>query len=592
MYYSAGNYEAFATPAKPEGIDNKHAYIVGSGLAGLSAACFLIRDAQMPGDHITVFESLPVAGGSCDGIYDATRGYIMRGGREMDNHFEVMWDLFRSIPSIQNPGETIFSEYYKLNKDDPNFSLCRVTEKRGQDAHTDKKYAMNPKATEELLHLFLSTDEDLADKTIDDVFDDDFYKTNFWIYWQTMFAFEKWHSALEMKRYMQRYIHHIDGLPDLSALRFTRYNQYDSMIKPMVKYIEDAGGTFLYDTQVTNVVCDVTATKKVAKRIEYTQGGQSKAIDLTADDLVFVTNGSQGDCTAYAGQDTVPTVTIKNGEGPSIQLWKNIAAQSSDFGHPEKFFRSIEETSWESWTVDTANKEVLDAIEAICHRDPLSGHIVTGGIVTAKDSSWLLSWTINRQGQFPDQPDDHCLIWVYGLNCWHDAGDFVKKPMAECTGAELCEEWLYHIGVPEDRIPFLAHNECTTTAAMMPYVTSFFEPRRDGDRPKVVPDGSVNLAFVGQYAETPRDTVFTTEYSIRTGMEAVYTLCDVDRGVPEVWGSVFDLRDLITSAVKLADGKTFAEMDLPLKDRLALRELLRRVKGTEVEKLLKDCGAL
>lgn len=404
MYYSAGNYEAFAKPDKPEGIDDKHAYIVGSGLAGLSAACYLIRDAQMPADHITVFESLPLLGGSCDGIYDATRGYIMRGGREMDNHFECMWDLFRSIPSIVNPGETIFSEYYRLNKSDPNFSLCRVTEKQGQDAHTDKKYGMNPRATQELLRLFLSTEEDLADKTIDDMFDDDFYNTNFWIYWQTMFAFEKWHSALEMKLYMQRYIHHIDGLPDLSALRFTRYNQYDSMIKPMVKYIEDAGGVFQYDTQVTNVVCDVTPTKKVAKRIDYTQGGVAKSIDLTENDLVFVTNGSQGDCTAYGSQDTAPVVTIKNGEGPSVQLWKKIAAQSPDFGHPEKFFKDIEETSWESWTVDTSNKEVLDAIEAICHRDPLSGKVVTGGIVTAKDSSWLLSWTSTAKASSPTSP--------------------------------------------------------------------------------------------------------------------------------------------------------------------------------------------
>ena len=122
MYYSSGNYEAFATPKKPEGIDGKSAYVVGTGLAGLAAACFLIRDAQMPGEHITLFEHLPVAGGSCDGIYDATKGFIMRGGREMDNHFECMWDLFKSIPSIVNPGETIFSEYYYLNKEDPNFS--------------------------------------------------------------------------------------------------------------------------------------------------------------------------------------------------------------------------------------------------------------------------------------------------------------------------------------------------------------------------------------------------------------------------------------------------------------------------------------
>ena len=189
MYYSSGNYEAFAPAVKPEGIDNKRAWIVGTGLGGLSAACFLVRDAQMPGDHITLFEHLPRAGGSCDGFYDQSRGYIMRGGREMDNHFECMWDLFRSIPSIDNPGETIFSEYYKLNKADPNYSLCRVTEKQGQDAHTDKKYGMNQKATMELLKLFMSTDEELADKTIDDVFDEDFYKTNFWIYWQTMFAF-------------------------------------------------------------------------------------------------------------------------------------------------------------------------------------------------------------------------------------------------------------------------------------------------------------------------------------------------------------------------------------------------------------------
>ena len=322
MYYSSGNYEAFAVPDKPEGIEQKHAYIVGTGLGGLSAACFLVRDAQMPGENITLFEHLPIAGGSCDGFYDKQRGFIMRGGREMDNHFECMWDLFRSIPSIDNPGETIFSEYYRLNKQDPNYSLCRVTEKQGQDAHTDKKYGMNPKAEKELLHLFMMTDEELADKTIDDVFDEDFYKTNFWIYWQTMFAFEKWHSALEMKLYLQRYIHHIDGLPDLSALRFTRYNQYESMIKPMVKYLTDHGVKIEYDTTVTDIRVNCTPEKKVAQKIVYTQGGEEKTISLTENDLVFVTNGCQGDNSAYGDQNHAPVVTCRNGEGPSIELWK------------------------------------------------------------------------------------------------------------------------------------------------------------------------------------------------------------------------------------------------------------------------------
>lgn len=592
MYYSSGNYEAFAVPDKPEGIEQKHAYIVGTGLGGLSAACFLVRDAQMPGENITLFEHLPIAGGSCDGFYDKQRGFIMRGGREMDNHFECMWDLFRSIPSIDNPGETIFSEYYRLNKQDPNYSLCRVTEKQGQDAHTDKKYGMNPKAEKELLHLFMMTDEELADKTIDDVFDEDFYKTNFWIYWQTMFAFEKWHSALEMKLYLQRYIHHIDGLPDLSALRFTRYNQYESMIKPMVKYLTDHGVKIEYDTTVTDIRVNCTPEKKVAQKIVYTQGGEEKTISLTENDLVFVTNGCQGDNSAYGDQNHAPVVTCRNGEGPSIELWKKLAAQDKAFGNPDKFFPSIQETSWESWTVDTADPRILEAIEKICHRDPLSGKVVTGGIVTAKDSSWLISWTINRQGQFVEQPKDHCLIWVYGLNCWKEEGDYIKKPMYKCTGMELCAEWLYHIGIPEHDIMDLAANSCNTTPCMMPYVTSFFEPRRYGDRPLVVPEGSVNLAFLGQFAETPRDTVFTTEYSIRTGMEAVYTLCHVDLGVPEVWGSVYDIRDLVRASVILGDGKKLTDRPMDFKEKMVVDKLLKKIHGTEIEKFLKKYGAI
>ena len=198
MYYSSGNYEAFATPKKPEGIENKSAYIVGTGLAGLAAACFLIRDAQMPGEHITLFEHLPVAGGSCDGIYDATKGFIMRGGREMDNHFECMWDLFRSIPSIEDENVTVLDEYYWLNKHDPNYSLCRATVNCGEDAHTDGKFGLSDKGAMEILKLFMTPDEQLYDKKITDFFDDEVLNTNFWLYWRTMFAFENWHSALEM----------------------------------------------------------------------------------------------------------------------------------------------------------------------------------------------------------------------------------------------------------------------------------------------------------------------------------------------------------------------------------------------------------
>ena len=259
IYYTNGNYEAFARPRKPEGVDDKHAYIVGSGLASLAAACFLVRDGQMPGKNIHILEAMDIAGGACDGIFDPSRGYVMRGGREMENHFECLWDLFRSIPSIETPGVSVLDEYYWLNKEDPNYSLCRATKERGKDAHTDGKFNLSQKGCMEIMKLFMTKDEDLYDKTIEDVFDEEVFDSTFWLYWRTMFAFENWHSALEMKLYFQRFIHHISGLPDFSALKFTKYNQYESLILPMQKYLEEAGVEFQFNTEVTNVLFEFGA---------------------------------------------------------------------------------------------------------------------------------------------------------------------------------------------------------------------------------------------------------------------------------------------------------------------------------------------
>jgi oleate hydratase len=598
MYYSSGNYEAFARPKKPEGIDEKHAYIVGTGLAGLSAACFLVRDAQMPGENIHILEARKLPGGACDGEQQPI-GFTMRGGREMDNHFEVMWDLYRSIPSIEHEGQSVLDEYYWLNKEDPNYSLCRATENRGQDAHTDKKFGLSDAGLMEIMKLFFTPDEQLYGKRINEIWDDEVFNSNFWMYWRTMFAFENWHSALEVKRYVQRYIHHIGGLPDFTALRFTRYNQYDSMILPMIKYLENAGVTIEYGQKVVNVEFDFVpasvseAAKKVARAIVVESDGAEKRIPLTENDQVYITDGGCIENATWGSQNTVAKVDTEIRPGGGWDMWRRIAAQAPDgsFGHPDVFCSDPEQSNWMSATVDTDDPEILSAIQHICRRDPLSGHVVTGGIVTARDSKWLLSWTINRQPQFKTQPEGHVLVWVYALFTDRE-GDFVKKPMRECTGAEVCEEWLYHIGIPEDRIVTLAQERANTTTCYMPYITAFFMPRNDTDRPKVVPDGAVNFAFLGQFAEVARDTIFTTEYSMRTGMEAVYTLCNVDRGVPEVWGSVYDVRCLLDATTKLQDGRKVTDMKLPFVERKALEAALRKVSGTDIEKLLKEYGVI
>lgn len=593
MYYGAGTYEAFARPEKPEGVDKKSAYIIGTGLAGLSAAFYLVRDGQMKGEHIHLLEKLELAGGSCDGRKDVTKGFYMRGGREMDNHFECMWDMFRSVPPIETPEVSVLDEYYWLNKHDPNYSLCRATINCGEDAHTDKLFKLDKKSAMALSKLFITPEKELENKKISEVLPDSFWETNFWLYWQTMFAFQRWSSALEMKRYLCRYVHHIDGLPDFSALRFTKYNQYESMILPLTKYLESHGVKIEYGVDVKNVIFESKQNKKVATQIVYENNGEEKTIDLIEDDLVFITNGCCTDTSCYGDQDHAPDLSkIKNGEGESWDLWKNIAAQATngEFGNPDKFCGNVDETNWMSATVEVSDENIINHIIDICKRDPRKGKVTTGGIVTVKDSTdnWYLSWTINRQPQFKSQKKNSVLVWVYALNT-NKPGNFINKPIKLCTGKEVCEEWLYHIGIPNNEIEECAE-KCNTTTCYMPYINAFFQPREEKDRPLVVPKESINFAFIGQFAETPRDTIFTTEYSIRTGMEAVYTLLNIDRAVPEVWGSKYDVRELLRACYYAVDKKSLDELPLTFPEKQAVKLLEKKVEGTDLEILLKESG--
>ena len=470
MYYSSGNYEAFAHPLKPDGVDQKSAYIVGSGLGALASACFLIRDGQMQGKHIHILEKDPIPGGACDGFLYEGLGYVMRGGREMDNHFECMWDLFRSIPSIETAGISVLDEYYWLNKADPNFSLMRATVNCGEDAHTDKKFGLSDQGAMEIMHLFFTPDEQLYNKRIDECFSNEVLDSNFWLYWRTMFAFENWHSALEMKLYIKRFVHHIGGLPDFTALRFTKYNQYESMILPMINYLESFGVQFHYNTKVVNVEFDINMNQKKATQIVVFQDGKKSCIDLTENDLIFITNGGCVENSTLGSQNEPAPYNKEIKEGGGWDMWRKIAAQDPSFGNPDKFCYDPEQTNWMSATVTTLDDKIPPYIQKICQRDPFSGKTVTGGIVTARDSNWLLSWTFNRQPQFRSQPEGQLVGWIYGLFS-DKPGNYVKKTMRECTGIEICMEWLYHLGVPESEIPSLAQNSANTIPCMMPYLS-------------------------------------------------------------------------------------------------------------------------
>ncbi|OCN03807.1 oleate hydratase [Erysipelotrichaceae bacterium MTC7] len=590
MKYTNGNYEAFARPRKPQGVDDKSAHIVGAGLAGLAAAVFLIRDGQMKGSNIHIYEELGINGGSLDGTFIPHDGFVVRGGREMENHFECLLDLFRSIPSLEVDDASVLDEFYWLDKDDPNSSNCRIIENRGQRVADDGQFTLSKQAQKEIVELFMKSEDQLLDKTIEDVFGDEFFNSNFWIYWSSMFAFEKWHSAIEMRRYIMRFIHHIKGLPDFTALKFTKYNQYESLVKPLLSYLESHGVDFQMNARVDNVLVDITEHKKTAKILKLTKDGLATEVVLSENDLVFVTNGSITESSTQGDHNTPARITHEL--GGSWKLWKNLASQSKEFGNPSAFCDNLPEKSWYvSATVTFENFDIEPYLERLTHRKMRSGKVVTGGIITVKDSNWMLSFTMHRQPHFKEQKENESVAWVYALYSGVP-GNYIKKPVEECTGKEIAEELMYHLGVPENEIEAMATNSCVSIPVYMPFITSYFMVRKPGDRPLVVPNHSTNLAFIGNFADTERDTVFTTEYSVRTAMEAVYQLLDLERGVPEVFASAYDIRELANSVYYLSDKRKLADMELPFVEKHLIKHFMKKIKGTYIEELLEKAKLL
>lgn len=548
-------------PLPTEGVAERKAYIVGSGIGGLSAAFFLIRDGHMPAQNITFLEEADVEGGALDGAGNAEQGYIVRGGREMEMTYHNFWDIFSEIPALELPEPfTVLDEYRIVNDADKNWSKARLMEKQGQlkDFSTME---LSKSQQLELVKLIMTRKEDLDDISVEQWFSEDFLNTNFYLFWRTMFAFQNWHSVLEMKLYTHRFLHLMDGLSDMTGLVFPKYNQYDSFVRPLMKWLKDKGVNIQTNTIVTDVEMDiqdedeykVMTTTAIKCR---TKDGEHN-IAINSNDLVFITNGSITEDTAYADADTVPELKLGkqalNG-GSGWELWKNLAKKSPEFGRPEKFCGDTAASMWESVTLTCKPSPLIDKLKELSVNDPYSGKTVTGGIITFSDSNWLMSFTVNRQPHFPDQPDNVIVIWVYAL-LMDKQGNLVKKTMPECTGKEILTEMCYHLGLTEQTDEIIVATKIRTV--LMPYITGQFMPRAKGDRPWAVPKGSKNLACIGQFVETHNDVVFTLESSVRTARTGVYSLLGIKKQIPDISPGQYDIRRILRATRTLNSNKPF-----------------------------------
>jgi oleate hydratase len=511
-----------------------HLWIVGGGIAGMAAAAFAIRDGNVPGPQVHILEELPLPGGSLDGAPSPTaaHSWVTRGGRMLaEEVYRCTWDLFSTIPSLEDPARTVRQEIVDFNERVRTSAKARLIDRHHQIVDATH-YGFSNVDRMELLRLLALTEKALGTRRIDEMFDEHFFSTNFWRMWRTTFAFQRWHSAAELRRYFLRFVQEFSRIHTLEGVRRTPYNQYDSMVVPLQRWLVQQGVDVRFGSRVTDVdfATQPDGTRRATCLHVASDQGASE-IALGDHDLAFLTLGSITADARYGGNDTVPEL-VRDRVDHGWSLWENIAHKHSDFGRPMSFYGNIDEHKWESFTLTMHDDTLLRRLEAYSGNAP-----GTGALMTFFESGWHLSIVVPYQPHFPGLPAGDRTLWGYGFQV-DEPGNYIKKKMSEATGQEILTELIRHLGFDDILDRVRATTDVTT--AMMPYASALFACRAPGDRPRVNPEGARNFAFLGQFTELPEDVVFTVEYSVHGAMQAVYRLLGVDRPIPPIYHGLLD----------------------------------------------------
>lgn len=503
----------------PQAHGDRRVYFIGGGLASLAGAAYLLRDCHFRGDHIHIFEGLPVPGGSNDGSGNPAEGFVCRGGRMLNEEtYENFWELFSSIPSLECPGKSVTEEILRFDSQHPTRAQARLIDRSGKILDVRSMGFTNAhRAT--LAKLLITPETQLDDRTIEDWFGElpDFFTTNFWHMWQTTFAFQKWSSLFEFKRYMERMIFEFPRIETLEGVTRTRYNQYESVILPLKTHLERHGVQIMTDTVVTDL--DFAPGSGITVTAIHTErAGDARILQLRPGDVCIMTNGCMTDNAALGDFHTPPKYCPNY--PISAQLWEKVAQKKPELGNPAPFFNHPDQTNWISFTVTCRGNALLKEIERFSGNAPGSG-----ALMTWKDSPWLLSIVVAAQPHFKNQPPDTTIFWGYGLYS-NAVGNYVKKPLRDCSGKDILVELLHQLQLG-DQMDTLLPTVVNVIPCMMPYTDAQFQPHKLTDRPAVVPPGATNFALIGQFVEIPEDMVFTEEYSVRAARIAVYTLFGV-----------------------------------------------------------------
>jgi oleate hydratase len=502
--------------------DERRAYFIGGGIGSLAGAAFMIRDGGFLGSHITIYESAARLGGSLDGAGDSVTGYSMRGGRMFTtDNYECTWDLYKSIPSLLNASQSVYQETVAFNEKHPTDSRARLVDRhRGKVPVESMGFSMHDRM--ELIALYSAEENILARTCITDWLSPGFFDTAFWLMWATTFAFQPWHSAVEFKRYLHRFVLEFSRINTLSGVKRTIFNQYDSLVLPLQAWLSGHGVHLATNCRATSLDHEYQGGRFVVTGIRLSFRDSTERQSVHEDDCVFLQNGSMTDASSVGSMTSAPRKQNKESEG-DWALWQSLAEGRPQFGNPKVFNHCIAQSYWESFTVTLRNTAFFDSLIHFSGNEP-----GTGGLVTFKDSNWLMSIVLAHQPHFANQPSDVQVFWGYAL--FPDRiGNFVPSSMTDCNGSDILKELCGHLRFDLETVTGGICIPCR-----MPYITSMFMPREMNDRPPPVPHDSKNLAFISQFVEIADDVVFTVEYSVRAAQMAVYALLGIDRRIPPV----------------------------------------------------------
>lgn len=501
------------------------AYLVGGGMASLAAAAFLIKDGGVAGKNIFIFEDRQKPGGSLEAEGSPEKGYRFQGGRMLDQGFHCTFELLSFIPSLADSTRTVKQEILEFHQD--FFWNDRVRLVNGGKVLDISSLGFSTRDRLDLAELFAIPEDMIWKKRIEDWFKPAFFQTPFWYLWASSFSFEPRHSVIEFKRYLLRFVHLFAESEQPTSLFRTQYNHYDSIVRPLVRWLAERGVNFEMDVKITDLDFKPKDKEKTVQRIRYRVEGRQEEIQIMESDLVFVTLGSMTADAAFGTMEAAPQVQVSE-SGGAWSLWQNLSIKFSDFGQPQTFTKNRTETQWEGFTVTSLTSKFFELFQQFTHEGTEEAE-GDGGFVTVKDSNWMLSIYLSPQPHFYDQPQNVWVWWGCGLYP-ERKGNFVHKKMTECSGREILTEVLSHFRFMDEMLEVLNSSVCIP--CVMPSAGSPFAARDKGDRPAVVPKGSTNLALIGQFCEVPHEVAGTVEYSVRSAQMAVYQLLQLEKPVP------------------------------------------------------------